>query len=97
MGGGKVIDTAKTVGDQLNLPTVIIPTTASNDAATSALAAMYFEDGALDELVFFNKNPDIVLVDTEVIMNAPVRFLVAGMGDTLSKSLFWGACMCSRI
>jgi glycerol dehydrogenase len=30
------------------------------------------------------RNPDLVLVDSGVIVRAPVRFLVAGMGDALS-------------
>jgi glycerol dehydrogenase len=92
MGGGKVIDTAKAVGHYLRMPTVIIPTTASNDAATSAIGAMYYENGALEEILHFDRNPDMVLVDTEVIMNAPVRFLIAGMGDTLST--YFGARVC---
>ncbi|MGK3722062.1 glycerol dehydrogenase [Priestia megaterium] len=94
LGGGKVIDTAKAVGGNLKIPTVIIPTIAASDAATSACACIYNEDGSLDEEVYFEKNPDIILVDTEIIMNAPVRFLVAGMGDTLSTYI--GARVCYR-
>ena len=33
---------------------------------------------------FYRKNPDLVLVDTEVIAQAPPRLLVAGMGDVLA-------------
>lgn len=83
MGGGKVIDTAKVVGDRLGVPLIIIPTIAATDASTGALAVVYNEDGSLDQEVHFNKNPDIVLVDTQVIMKAPARFLVSGMGDAL--------------
>ncbi|WP_456318414.1 glycerol dehydrogenase [Priestia megaterium] len=92
LGGGKVIDTTKAVGGDLKIPTVIIPTIAATDAATSACACIYNEDGSLDEEIYFEKNPDIILVDTEIIMNAPVRFLVAGMGDTLSTYI--GARVC---
>lgn len=87
LGGGKVIDTTKAVGAGLNLATVIIPTIAATDAATGALAVIYNEDGSLDEEIHFSKNPDVVLVDTEIIMKAPARFLVAGMGDALSTYL----------
>lgn len=94
LGGGKVIDTAKAVGGYLKISTVIIPTIAATDAPTSTCACIYNEDGSLDEEINFDKNPDIVLVDTEIIMNAPVRFLVAGMGDTLSTYI--GARVCYR-
>jgi len=84
IGGGKVIDTVKMVGNQVNAPVVVVPTIAASDASTSALAVVYNDDGSLEKEVHFNNNPEIVLVDTEIIMNAPVRFLVAGMGDALS-------------
>ena len=89
MGGGKVIDTAKTAADRLGVPLTVIPTIAASDASTGSLAVIYNEDGSLDQEVHFAKNPDIVLVDTHVIINAPTRFLVAGMGDALST--YFGA------
>lgn len=89
MGGGKVIDTAKAVADYVKLPSVIIPTIAATDASTTCCSVIYNEDGSLYAEMNFNKNPEIVLVDTEVIMNAPVRFLVSGMGDALST--YFGA------
>lgn len=34
---------------------------------------------------YFNyKNPDMVIVDTEIIAHAPTRTIVAGMGDALA-------------
>lgn len=84
LGGGRVIDAAKAVGYYLKTPTVIIPTIAATDASPSSCSILYHEDGTFDEELALGKNPDVVLVDTEIIMNAPVRFLVAGMGDALS-------------
>jgi glycerol dehydrogenase len=37
-------------------------------------------------------NPDVVLVDTKIIAEAPVRFLVAGMGDALSTRFEAESC-----
>jgi glycerol dehydrogenase len=37
-----------------------------------------------EEYMLLPRNPDLVLVDTQVAANAPVRFLVAGMGDALA-------------
>ena len=45
---------------------------------------IYDDDGAFFEYRFYGRNPDVVLVDTAIIAQAPVRFLVAGIGDGLS-------------
>lgn len=84
VGGGKTIDTAKAVAHPAGLPLVIVPSIASTDAPTSAVAVVYDDDGEFKEYRFFGKNPDVVIVDTAVIARAPVRFLVAGIGDGLS-------------
>jgi glycerol dehydrogenase len=82
LGGGKVMDTAKAVAHFAgHLQTVIVPTIASTDAPTSAVVVLYHADGTFDHYVFLPRNPDLVLVDSEVIARAPKRFLVAGMGD----------------
>lgn len=84
IGGGKTLDTAKAVAHPAGLPLVIVPTIASTDAPTSSLSVVYTEEGAFKEYRFFGRNPDAVVVDTGVIARAPVRFLVAGIGDGLS-------------
>lgn len=84
VGGGKTLDTAKAVGHQAGSSWVTAPTVASTDAPTSALSVVYTDDGVFQEYVFFPRNPDLVLVDTELCANAPYRFLVSGMGDALA-------------
>lgn len=84
IGGGKTLDTAKAVSFYLNLPVVIVPTAASTDAPCSALSVLYHENGEFDHYLILKHNPDLVLVDTEIIAKAPVRLLVAGMGDALA-------------
>ena len=84
VGGGKTMDTAKAVAHPAGLSLVIVPTIASTDAPTSAVAVVYNDDGEFLEYRFFGKNPGAVIVDTEVIAGAPVRFLVAGIGDGLA-------------
>lgn len=84
MGGGKVIDTAKAVGHAASAKVAIVPTVASMDAPTSAIAVLYTDEGAFQKYLFFPRNPDLVLVDTKVIAEAPVRLLLAGMGDALA-------------
>jgi glycerol dehydrogenase len=84
IGGGKALDTAKAAALPAGLPLVIVPTIASTDAPTSALAVVYDSGGSFLEYRFFSRNPDAVLVDTGIVAGAPVRFLVAGMGDGLA-------------
>jgi len=84
MGGGKTLDTAKAVASRLKKPVIIIPTVASSDAPCSALSVVYTPAGEFKRVVTHPFNPDVVLVDTGLIIQAPVRFLVAGMGDALS-------------
>jgi glycerol dehydrogenase len=83
-GGGKVLDTARAVAADMCLPVVNCPTVASSDAPCSALSVIYTDEGVFQEYRFYRKNPDLVLVDTEVIAQAPTRLLVAGMGDALA-------------
>ena len=92
LGGGKSLDTAKAVAHLTNKPVIIVPTIASTDAPCSALAVIYTEKGEFEEYFFFRSNPNLVLVDTGVIAKAPVRFLVAGMGDALSTWIEARAC-----
>ncbi len=84
ISGGKTMDTAKAVAHPAGLPLVIVPTIASTDAPTSSLSVVYEESGAFKEYRFFGRNPDAVVVDTAIVARAPVRFLVAGIGDGLS-------------
>lgn len=84
VGGGKALDTAKGVAFYENAPVVSVPTIASTDAPTSAIAVTYTNDHVFDGNILLPRNPELVLVDTEVITRAPARFLVAGMGDALS-------------
>jgi glycerol dehydrogenase len=83
-GGGKVLDTARAVASDLMLPVVNCPTIASSDAPCSALSVVYTDEGVFEQYRVYGRNPDLVLVDTEVIAKSPARFLAAGMGDALA-------------
>ncbi|HEV3025710.1 MAG TPA: glycerol dehydrogenase [Pirellulales bacterium] len=83
-GGGKVIDTAKAVAHAAGARVAIVPTIASTDAPTSAVSVIYTAEGTFSQYLFLPRNPDLLLVDSAVIAAAPVRFLVAGMGDAFS-------------
>ena len=57
---------------------------ASSDAPCSALSVVYTDEGVFQEYRIYRKNPDLVLVDTQIIAQSPPRLLVAGMGDALA-------------
>ncbi|MFA5012213.1 MAG: glycerol dehydrogenase [Ignavibacteria bacterium] len=83
-GGGKVIDTAKIAADRADIPVIVVPTIASTDAPCSGCAVTYTPSGVFEAVHYQKKNPSAVIVDLNIIANAPVRFLVAGMGDALA-------------
>ncbi len=83
-GGGKVLDTARAAAADLGLPVVNCPSVASSDAPCSALSIIYTEEGRFEECRIFRRNPELVLVDTQVIAESPPRLLVSGMGDALA-------------
>jgi glycerol dehydrogenase len=83
-GGGKVLDTARAAAADLKTPVVNCPTVASSDAPCSALSVVYTDEGVFQEYRIYGRNPDLVLVDTQVIAQSPPRLLAAGMGDALA-------------
>ncbi|MDU6412099.1 MAG: glycerol dehydrogenase [Yersiniaceae bacterium] len=84
LGGGKTLDTAKAVADELQQPVAIVPTVASTDAPCSALSVIYTDEGVFDSYRFYDKNPDLVLVDTAVCAQAPARLFASGIADGLA-------------
>lgn len=84
VGGGKALDTAKATAERARVPVAVVPSLASSDAPCSALSVIYTQQGAFKRYLFLPRNPDLVLVDTQLIAAAPARFLVAGMGDALA-------------
>lgn len=92
VGGGKTQDVARAVAHFNRLRLVMVPTAAVNDAPGSRTIGIYREDHVFEHAVYADRNPDLVLADTEVLVQAPVRLLVAGMGDALSKKYEVAAC-----
>lgn len=84
VGGGKVLDTAKAVAEGLGVGVVVVPTVASTDAPTSALSVIYTDEGVFEAYKFYNKNPDLVLVDTAVVAKAPARLFASGIADAMA-------------
>lgn len=96
IGGGKVLDVGKGAAIDHGMRIVTVPTIASNDSPTSAASVWYDENHNFQYFECWPFNPDLVLVDSRVIANAPVRAFVAGMGDALSTWVEMEASMQTR-
>ncbi|EOU9560465.1 glycerol dehydrogenase [Cronobacter dublinensis] len=94
IGGGKTLDTAKALAHFMAVPVAIAPTIASTDAPCSALSVIYTDNGEFDRYLMLPHNPNIVIVDTQVVAGAPARLLAAGIGDALAT--WFEARACSR-
>ncbi len=84
-GGGKCLDVAKVVGDQLGKPVFTVPTIASTCAAVTKIAILHYENGAFREIYRMNRAPVHCFIDPSVIAEAPAEYFWAGMGDTMAK------------
>lgn len=84
VGGGKTADTAKALSIKMDLPVVIVPTLASNDAPTSHVAVIYDDNHVYDHMEVMKLSPWYVVVDTEILVKAPLRFFIAGIGDAMA-------------
>lgn len=82
-GGGKAIDTSRLVAEQLKPPLITIPTSAATCSAASAVAVVY--EKGIRQATVSGKGADLVLVDSTILSQAPMRLLASGMGDALAK------------
>ncbi|MCI1902023.1 MAG: glycerol dehydrogenase [Bifidobacteriaceae bacterium] len=96
IGGGKTLDTAKAVGYYTHTPVIIVPTAASSDAPCSRLSVIYTDDAQFDHYLPLPHNPEAVVMDTTLIAQAPIRFLVSGLGDAFATYYEAAACVKSN-
>lgn len=86
IGGGRVLDVAKVVGDILGQISVItVPTIAATCAAWSSFSVIYSDSGVHNGAFSLTRLPVWVLVDSEIIARSPSRYLKAGIVDALAK------------
>jgi glycerol dehydrogenase len=85
VGGGRALDTCKLLAYKVGKPLITVPTIAATCAAWTMIGVVNDAAGTFVEVSAEVSNPQAVIVDTQIIAEAPARFLVAGMGDTLAK------------
>ncbi len=82
-GGGRVLDLAKYAAFVSKKLYLCLPTTLSNDSLASPVAVLGTVGKA--RKTFRCTIPSSIIVDVNVIMGAPEKQLLAGVGDTVSK------------
>nr|WP_086940884.1 iron-containing alcohol dehydrogenase family protein [Thaumasiovibrio occultus] len=84
-GGGKALDTGKVVSIKLGIPLVAIPTIAATCAAIATTSVIYDDNGHYQDSWKLKQAPDYVIIEPQIIAKAPIKWLSAGLGDTLAK------------
>lgn len=85
VGGGKCIDAGKAMAHELGAKVVTVPSIASTDAPTSHNYVIYDADHRMVAVRKLPRNPELVVVDTAVIVAAPKILFLAGIGDAIGK------------
>ena len=86
VGGGKVMDLTKAAAYRAGLRAYTVPTIAATCAAYAPLSVVYNEDGIQDHTLYHRNEVSAVFVDTQVLADAPARYLAAGMADSMAKA-----------
>ncbi|MBR7828130.1 iron-containing alcohol dehydrogenase family protein [Actinospica sp. MGRD01-02] len=82
IGGGKVIDAAKYAAARLGMPLVAVATNLAHDGVCSPVATLENDAGTGSYGV---PNPIGVVIDLDLIRQAPPRFVRSGIGEALSN------------
>jgi glycerol-1-phosphate dehydrogenase [NAD(P)+] len=82
LGGGKIIDAAKYASARVGLPMVAVATNLSHDGICSPVSILDNDAGRGSYGV---PTPIALVVDLDVIREAPVRYVRSGIGDAVSN------------
>ncbi len=82
VGGGVINDLCKVFAFDTGRPQMIVGTAPSMDGFASNSSSMVV-DGV--KLTLYNRCPQAIVLDTEVLAQAPMRMLWAGLGDMVAK------------
>lgn len=83
IGGGRVLDTAKYAAHISKAAYICMPTSLSNDSLASPFSVL--ETYGKTRKTFACKIPTAIIIDTNMIINAPEGQTLSGIGDTIAK------------
>lgn len=82
IGGGRVLDTAKFASTRLGLPMVAVATNLAHDGIASPVSIL---GSGTNRGSYGVALPIAVIIDLDLVRQAPRRYVVAGVGDALSN------------
>ncbi|MFT8390841.1 MAG: iron-containing alcohol dehydrogenase family protein [Sporolactobacillus sp.] len=82
IGGGKALDAAKYTALLRKWPFISVPTSTSNDGFSSSNTSLTIHGRRIS---VHSKMPYGIIIDIDVIKNAPDCFIYSGVGDLVSK------------
>ena len=82
IGGGKVIDFCKYIAVLRQIPIISVPTLISNDGFCSPFSSLVVTGQRRTVKTMI---PHGVILDTNILMNCPAKFLFSGIGDLFCK------------
>ncbi|WP_186725925.1 iron-containing alcohol dehydrogenase [Rummeliibacillus sp. SL167] len=85
IGGGRVIDVMKYAATLANIKIITVPTIAATSAAWRCNSILYLENGSYDRSVVNQFSPEYVIADSSIIVQAPIRYIYAGIMDAVAK------------
>ncbi|ADN51738.1 sn-glycerol-1-phosphate dehydrogenase [Vulcanisaeta distributa] len=86
LGGGRIIDFGKAMAYMMNVPYVSIPTIASHDGIASPYVSHVLQlDLNKHGVGKVQRSPIAIIADTSIILEAPRRYLLAGIGELVGK------------
>jgi glycerol-1-phosphate dehydrogenase [NAD(P)+] len=81
-GGGRVIDIGKLLAKETSRSSISVPSILSSDAIASPISVMDYDDKRVRVSAL---PPKVVIVDLDIIKNAPHVYNLAGVGDLISN------------
>ncbi len=82
LGSGVINDNCKIIADIANIPSMVVGTAPSMDGYASNSSCMIV--GGL-KVSLYHGMPAAIIADTDIMKDAPMRMLWAGLGDMLAK------------
>lgn len=82
VGSGVVNDICKVAAHACGIPTAVVGTAPSMDGYASNSSSMEMDHVKVS---LYNRGPEGILLDTDILARAPMRMLWAGLGDVAAK------------
>lgn len=82
VGSGVINDTCKVLGHAIGVPSAVVGTAPSMDGYASNSSSMEVNHVKVS---LYNHCPEGILLDSEILAQAPMRMLWAGLGDMVAK------------